>query len=515
MEEVGIMSKNKDKCSVGYYGGCRFPKYKNYDKCILHCEKSKMSFSHHPYFTEPELFYETLVEYILDLIFQPDTRRDFHREDVKDYLVNDSRNNAIEDFLKEYPIVFTEIHFPNTETSSLIYKDYSILFKKLSKIHFNYCHFYVGYLELENIEYFFQDCEFHENWSLQDLPILENVNDVLYQQCIFHKNTSCSNRSLSTTIYYKLKCRQFESCTFKKSLEFYNVIIDKSLFNNYDGFEMNINELVLEDCIINDKLELIKSNIQNAKIENCNFEKTTKFVMSNFNAFKIKQCTFSDFAILDDCKFGIEKEGDIVDFEYVTFLNSANFRNTTFCNGLLFDRTNTKESPNFLGIKIIEPENVEQILNRLRETYRIIKYSFDKIGNTIEANKFYEYEMNKYKQELKVKNKLWYNSQEGFVFAFNSFISNFGQKWHKPFMLIIVALLVRYFSLLLVKNDIISCSTIKICHIVEFLNELVEPLSFLKTISANGMEFVTLICNVFIGICIWHTVIAFKRHTKR
>ena len=55
------------------------------------------------------------------------------------------------------------------------------------------------------------------------------------------------------------------------------------------------------------------------------------------------------------------------------------------------ENINLKESPNFLNTKI-EPKNTN------RETFRITKDSFDKIGNHIEANKFFVYEMKKHKE---------------------------------------------------------------------------------------------------------------------
>ena len=83
-------------------------------------------------------------------------------------------------------------------------------------------------------------------------------------------------------------------------------------------------------------------------------------------------------------------------FEYVTFLSFTNFRNTTFYSGLNLENSNLKEAPNFLNIDI-NPKFTN------RETFRIIKNSFDKIGNNIEANKFFVFEMNKYEEELKKK----------------------------------------------------------------------------------------------------------------
>lgn len=89
----------------------------------------------------------------------------------------------------------------------------------------------------------------------------------------------------------------------------------------------------------------------------------------------------------------------------MTFLSFVNFRNATFNSGLDLENANLKEMPNFLNVKLLSN-------NTNRETLRIIKHSFDKVGNHIEANKYFSLEMERHKNDM--AGESW--SQEKIVF---------------------------------------------------------------------------------------------------
>ena len=87
-------------------------------------------------------------------------------------------------------------------------------------------------------------------------------------------------------------------------------------------------------------------------------------------------------------------------FEYVTFEKAVSFRGSNFPQGLAFEKANIADSVNFHGVSGLDPGNTQ------RETFRIIKHSFDKIGNYLEANKYYAKEMELIVKKLLSQKKL-------------------------------------------------------------------------------------------------------------
>lgn len=226
----------------------------------------------------------------------------------------------------------------------------------------------------------------------------------------------------------------------------------------------------------------------------------------------VRRSIFEDFTGFEKCEFGIkgDETKSKVEFEYVTFLNFTNFRKAKFFNGLDFEHTNLKESPNFLNAEIDE-----KFTNR--ETFRIIKDSFDKIGNQIEANKYYSHEMRKYKEELKASKV---KSPERLIFWFNERVSNFGSSIGRPLFLILSCAIIYYLLVLGYENNLLYK------YSNENLNDWLSKISYQLNIFAKGippygrflkegMEFVTLIFHIFFLTFTWHFIVAVKRCTKR
>ena len=92
-----------------------------------------------------------------------------------------------------------------------------------------------------------------------------------------------------------------------------------------------------------------------------------------------------------------------------------------------FENSNLKEQPNFLKTDISSK-------NTNRETFRIIKHSFDTSGNKIEANRFFVKEMQAYRKEVSKEKKC----SERFIFFMNGFLSEFGGSYFKPILLLII-----------------------------------------------------------------------------
>ena len=150
-----------------------------------------------------------------------------------------------------------------------------------------------------------------------------------------------------------------------------------------------------------------------------------------------------------------------------------------------------------------------------RETFRIIKSSFDKIHNYIEANKYFAYEMKKYKEELKGTNK----TQEKLILFLNEKISNYGQSYIWPIFYMIATSIIYYLLILGYENNILYEIHPSINGALEkissFVNNVSKNISPFSKILKAGMEFVSLVFYIIFASLIWQTLVAVKRHTRR
>lgn len=541
-----------DKCVNTYTNQCILPKYKEYDECILHCTKETLSSLSNPYFKDYDLFFNSLIEYILEQILRIKKDIDFINKNnlmkyfsltddefdkLKNYkesgtlahiIVDNSPEKKLFEYFRSNKIIFNKIYFPNTDNRDV--PNYEYILEKLGKIHFNYCSFYITSLDLENIECFFQDCNFYENWSLKNFKVSQELDDFeVYQACTFYEDVSAFNGEKNR---YILDNVQFNGCTFKKELTFENINALKPIFKDWNEFNSNINGLNINNCSFENKFILKNYTIENLflkntifkgkfeftnntvtvmDVDNCNFEKLAEFYGSIFNQFKIFKSIFTDYTGFEKCEFGIDnnmKESHVANFQYVTFLSFINFRNTKFKSGLMFEDTNLKEYPNFLNSDI-------EFENTSKETYRIIKYSFDKLGNHIEANKYFAKEMKKYKNELSKNCNL---SQEKFIFWFNETISNYGQDYFKPTLLLFISSFL-YTLLILLSGNIEFKNWLKehdlVLSIIKFLNSWFSSIIIFNKVLPKNLEFITVLFAIFQSTLIWHILVAVRRHAKR
>ncbi len=508
------------KCSVDR---CNYSKFDTYDECILHCDKKEMSSSHNPYFTEPEKFYDHLIDHIIEDIFKSkEENTTFNKNSVREHLLGQQVSNIekIDELIRNEKIYFSQISFPNKDSRDMFY--YEGLLKKLGKVHFQDCSFYTSWLELEHIECFYQDCEFYEYWSLKNFKVPQELDELeVYNACVFHEDVSASSGDKDKFILDNV---QFNGCTFEKKLTFENVISKKPIFKDWEGFKSKIKTLKVDSSsfesrfilnnyaienvlftnnIFSGKFEFTNNSILDMNIDNCNFEKLAEFYSSKFSKFKIFKSIFNDYTGFEKCEFGEDKNTEdslLSNFQYVTFLSFINFRNTHFKSGLLFEDTNLKESPNFLNSKI----NFD---NTSKETFRIIKHSFDKLGNHIEANKYFSLEMKKYKEDI-FKVSGW--TQEKTIFWLNGLASNYGQSYWKGIKWLLLVSLIYAIIVCL-----FNCNVYKNGLVLDLLNGWSKAILPFGRFLPKNLEFITLISTVIQSALIWHIVVALKRHTKR
>lgn len=217
--------------------------------------------------------------------------------------------------------------------------------------------------------------------------------------------------------------------------EFNEVRFPDSIFDdiNYKSFhdlnkELNI---YFKNCIFYGKIDFsLLSNAKAISFSNCIFYEDLEF----------KNQKFQDLFIFEECTVNSN-----IKFQNIVFLGTTSFIETTFnkkiefihsrsedlflfnntkIENILLDNTFFNSESNFLNMKNEKDENlkVENIKNR--ETARIIKHSFEKQDNIIEANKYYALEMEKRKEELSKDIEKGKNIFEYLIFHFHNLSSN-------------------------------------------------------------------------------------------
>ncbi|MFA0690965.1 hypothetical protein [Vibrio splendidus] len=511
------MNKISDKCEAG---DCQLKPLRN-GKCVLHCEKKDYSNDRH----EPSFlssFYDELRNYIINHIFSCGSRVDqmsLSKEKIADYLDNDNELGRLTKIQMNRDVVFDNIVFPARDS-----RDYFKLFKKIESAHFNYCSFSIPEIDINELKVFYQDCKFNSYWTVYHSELLENVNNTLYQCCTFYNDVSINSGNASDeNINYSI----FTDCHFSNKLEVFNSTIPSLMFNNSPNLTLNMKEVNLVNVIIEDKFvlnnvvldsfntenvsfkskfEFKENTVREFTVFNTNFHKIFDAYRTKFDSYASKKCIFYDFSGFELCEFSL-LEKQLAAFEYVTFLGFVNYRNAIFHGGLDLENTNLKEPPNFLKMKV----NSE---NTNRETYRIIKNSFDKAGNHIEANKYFSLEMMKYKKELSTQPM----SQEKLIFWLNKNISNFGMSYTRPIFLMFIfsivyqGLIIGYHNNLLYKID--PEYNYYISSFSGFINNLASNIIPFNKFLFEGMEFMSLIFYVVFASLIWQTIVSIKKHTR-
>lgn len=273
----------------------------------------------------------------------------------------------------------------------------------------------------------------------------------------------CSILSASERIFYFKNCiflekldlkelylekeLTFDNCTFEKEIIFNDFCNDSVIFINECNFclnDINLNNktfksnLFFKDC----------KNIGKLNLNNSTVSGSTSFRGSNFIEADFEKTTFNSIVVFNEANFL-----NNINFKYTSFDDRVYFQNVTIQSKLDFETTIFKDEVNFLGIKKnkegekLGPENIKN-----RETARIIKHSFEKLDNIIEANKFYALEMQKREDELsfeKVKNWL-----ELIVFKFHKISSNHSQDWSLVlFWIFIIGFISSYLDFNLIQNE--------------------------------------------------------------
>jgi len=273
---------------------------------------------------------------------------------------------------------------------------------------------------------------------------------------------------------------KFLKCTFYKNIDFIHLFYAKNI--------------TFRDCEFMNNIELKNQSFEhNFLFEECTVYKNITFQMIQFKNFtSFIGTTFN-------------KE---VNFKHTKFYDLALFNNTKI-NKLRLENTFFMDESNFLNMKNEKKQPLKSKNIHDRETARIIKHSFEKINNIIEANQYYAIEMEKRKDELKI----WKNPFDWLVFKFHRLSSNHSQNWILPiFWIFFISYLVTS-----VKTTYGIFETILynifIYGVLDKMANIINPFSIM--IRGESLTFNMLFFKVIIAYLMYQFVVSIRQNTRR
>ncbi|MDX2373586.1 hypothetical protein NJD71_05525 [Psychrobacter sp. PP-21] len=531
------------------FEGCTNNKFAPHEECALHCVKGNyQNDSRKSVLSE---FYNLLRIYIADFLAANQASNSHNNQSLFNSssspykrglginfsqifrdgdLDNDENRNLIRRTNTNDLIVLHNISFPDRRSKDSF--DYFKLLKLFSGIHLLDCHLYIGDWQLEDVSFFFQGCMFYNQFDITPFRMLSNDTNCLFSECDFKDKVRVSPTEINSIFEDSL----FSGCRFSNLIDLSGVgfksepfleLNDKLFVNTelkifnctFEGV-VKLNKVALSSLWINDtnflsNFEILNTEVGKFVCTNTEMHGVFKASESHFSYARFERVKFHDVADFEKAAFGEANKIVIASypvttiFRFATFMTASNFKKVNFYYGLDFENVDLREQPNFLKSNI-NPHNTN------RETFRIIKYSFDSRGNTLEANRFFVQEMKAFKNELKEEGGFW----DKLVYNVNDLISEFGRNYIRAITWLIISL-ISYTILLYLHDWYFDNFDYFIWKKLEwiwiFLNDIAKNfLPFSRFLgSKSGFEFISLLFYIWFGILIWQIVVSVKRHTQR
>ena len=432
------------------------------------------------------------------------------------------------------------IHFPHVDSGQKW--DYQLLLAPLYCVQFEDCTFY-GHSLLHDAPrqaLRFARCTFHNEWWVSNTESYW-TNVALFENCIFEHRVLMKGHGNGSSFLDEFEA-VFENCKLRE-LYVSDLGLEPQLFRNSVETPSELQQLTIIDSIICRKFSI--DNIKGMKsfelrstefekkfamiacdcaalvIKNTNFNGLADFYQSRFQRFLVQKSIFRDFAGFEECVLGKENnpEQKNITLKHVSFYSFLNFREAHFNQTLDLRATNRMQEPNFLDAEFSPTARAHTD----RETFRIIKHSFDAVGNRIEANKYFAHEMQAYRRELKTPagRKKPGNCRERFLLALNAAVSSHGQDYGKALAWLLAAVAInavvlanhQYQWWLLpepIQNGLWNITTVANGFANGFL-----PLRSLLGDDLQPLAFWVLIAMVTISTLTWHVLVAIRRHARR
>ncbi len=493
-----------------------------YKECVLGLEK-KSNFSRFDDFQEALVLFINKVLFFRDLSISID-RSGRLRMTTEAFL-----------YVRSMELHLFNIWFPGGKEGERIIS----MLECFGTLRFTQCNFSLRKIKLSYPRVSFFECFFYSKYEILDMKLRKDkaYDDCLYQRCNFYDEVHCGGVERKEKVI--ISNSLFSSCNFFKLIRIKNVELNGFLFDGdhryltkmvrlkvensvfHSGFYMNecsgIDYCLFFSCVFKGKFEFKNNSADVLFVDNCNFEKISDFYGLSACRLDVRKSIFTTFAGFEDCKLGEARSDGMLalkrkievrpaSFVYVTFLEFASFRNSSFKSGLDVEKINTIQYPNFHGVKVAsEGSN--------RETFRLIKHALDSYGSHVEANLFFAEEMRKYQEEGVG------GYSDKFVYFVSRYSSNFGQNYLQSVILTILFSIVFYGLTIAQKNNylykIYQPANGLVGAVSDFFNGLAISYIPFKTFLWPGMEFLSLMFYMVFGVLFWQVIVSLKRLIKR
>lgn len=521
--------------------GCERPPEEGFEECILHCEKPTDidSMDDHLY----QRFYAEFLDYVVSrvrssraLIHQAQRQELFLNFFSADDDVSEKAKRAMGDLSCEvngieFPAarelnfdLSSESHPPRIRKSS-----HRTILQRMKDIRFVKCGFRDSEIPIPGANVNFVGCKFFKHVELDEFSMLENQNDVLFDFCQFYDGFSAYRKDKDRVRY---DCQLFNECTFNGIIMFNNIefeepillsihrnenkeshlqIIDCEFESSFSLDHSQSNSFLVGHCVFASKFDIRELETDDFNIDSSEFRGFANCIEMECGSFWISNCKFQNVLACGSSSFGVAEESTHARMDYTTFNDLLNLRNTKFKKGLDIETINLKSPPNFLNTDINSKGSN-------RETFRIIKDSFDKVGNHTEANRFFAEEMRKLMEEVSFQKNPFKKS----LLWINFGVSNFGQNYVLPIVWFVVTLIAFTQIRRSQTRSILDFPDEEEARIAGFaksfsgyLNEMASNIKPFQRFLVEGMEFVSLIFYIIFIALIYQTVVALKRHVRR
>lgn len=243
--------------------------------------------------------------------------------------------------------------------------------------------------------------------------LAENIFRIKFLNCKFNHEFY---------LYENLKSLSFENCKFEEKC-----YINNQYNKNIDS--ISIDNIIIKKTIFKENFKLHNCVVKKFYIEDTDFIKNADFYKSHFkngykenNTISFKAINFHELALFGEAIFD-----KYLQFKYVTFRGYSHFRATTFNEGLDLEYANIEKEMNFFGIKKLDSSKSKEKTSQ--ETYRIVKYQLEKVGNIIEANKYAALELSKKRISSCEECNSFYNLLDCIVISSHKISSDYSRNW--------------------------------------------------------------------------------------
>ena len=467
---------------------------------------------------------------------------DVSADDEYDWMFEEERTPEQEAQAKRYemreqlaaePLEIRGIHFPPVVRA--VPYDFEKLLKLFGKFIFVECHFYgLGVFADRVVEIHFDNCVFHNDWVVTESHAFGDSKP-LFDECTFHQKVIFDGDKLGPA-----SLRDYDGIFGGSDIEqlvLTDFTLDVALFQENHLADFCIRSIKINRCkieaqfiatrltglnvfeckstVFSKKLMLHCCQVGHLRLIDTNCEGLASFYESNFHEVLARKCLFSNQALFVKCRFGSDQPQQTVAFEEVTFESSISFRKSEFYCPLSMRSTDRQGQPNFLDTTFTQPA----LAKMDRETFRIIKHSFDSVGNRIEANKYFAHEMDAYRHELRESDDRadWAIRWERLLLWMNATLSYHGQSYPRALLwlggIISAAgmILARYeeaagtaqSSLLTTWGGWLNTAAMGFLPLGPFIADREHLAFFILAVTA------------LISVFIWHLLVALRRHSKR